>query len=52
MREVIKMSKVYKRSSHLLYTIGICVFSMIMISSIVIPTLWMTADLCILQELL
>ena len=30
------MSKVYKRSSHLLYTIGICVFSMIMISSIVI----------------
>lgn len=30
------MSKVYKRSSHLLYTIGICVFLMIMISSIVI----------------
>ncbi|MCR4636857.1 MAG: HAMP domain-containing histidine kinase [Butyrivibrio sp.] len=30
------MSKVYKRSSHLLYTIGICVFFMIMISSIVI----------------
>lgn len=36
MREVTKMSKVYKRSSHLLYTIGICVFLMIMISSIVI----------------
>lgn len=30
------MSKVYKRSSHLLYTIGICAFLMILISSIVI----------------